>query len=483
MNVFIFRRDLRLHDNSALLKLANETEGPILLIFIFNHKQLTGPYASQRAIEFMVDNIMNLQLYIFYDDDLTVLTHINQLTPLRTVAFNLDYTPFARARDARIVDWCKKHNIQLVTSDDYSLLPLDREWRVFTPYYKHCISELRAGAISTARRSARPSKARLITNPFLVPSGAIAGASMQKKYQNESTERARKFVHTIVANKSKSVYDQPPGLVGLLKIKKGEFKQYDEKRDIMHLGATTRLSAAIKFGVVSIREVYDAVVDAYGIEHGIIRELLWHDYYARVVWYNPQVLIDSAPLKGYDLKWSDKYFAQWARGETGVPIVDAAMRELNNTGYMHNRGRMIVASFLVKDLHCDWRLGEKYFARNLIDYDPCSNSGGWQGIASVGADASQPYFRIMNPWRQAKQHDPHCVYILRWIPELIQVAPADILSWDMRASKYPSINYPAPIVNHQTAAEKYKQLYQSQTATTSRTLVTKPARKKAAIKK
>lgn len=160
MNVFIFRRDLRWEDNSALFKLASETSEPILPIFIFNHKQLTSKFASDRAIEFMISAIKELSIHVFYDDDIATLKRINKISPIKTIGFNLDYTPFARKRDAAIIEWAAANKIHVITAEDYSLLPLDREWRVFTPYYKHCLELLNSATITITK--AIP-KSRLIS--------------------------------------------------------------------------------------------------------------------------------------------------------------------------------------------------------------------------------------------------------------------------------------------------------------------------------
>ena len=463
MNVFIFRRDLRWCDNSAFLKLINETDGPILPIFILNHKQLTSKYASPRAISFMLNAVLELKLHIFYDDDLAVLAAINKIEKINSVAFNLDYTPFARGRDTKIANWCEKNSVKLITCEDYSLLKLDREWRVFTPYYNHCIAEMSSPEIAKKLKPVVPEN-KVVATKYVAR--LVRSDHSKFKIADPKINKVLKFADQNQLRKT--------AVLILTNINLGHFEDYDTDRDKIYLNATTRLSAYIKFGIVSIREVYNTVLRTYGIDHGIIRELLWRDYYARVVWYNPDVILRSMPLKKYDLEWDNQHFTKWARGQTGVPIVDAAMRELKETGYMHNRCLMIVASFLVKDLHCDWRLGEQHFAKNLIDYDPCSNSGGWQGVSSVGADASQPYFRIMNPWRQAKRYDPQCLYIKKWIPELADLMPNIILNWDTKHNT----KYIAPIVDHTIATAEYKKLYIEANNKTSEFAIPKSRTKK-----
>ena len=195
-----------------------------------------------------------------------------------------------------------------------------------------------------------------------------------------------------------------------------------------------------------MREVYYAITEQLGSEHPLLRQLYWRDFFTHIAYHFPQVFGRPFLEKFANLHWDNNrdYFQAWSEGKTGFPIVDAGMRELNATGFMHNRLRMIVASFLVKDLHISWRWGERYFAQHLVDYDPCVNNGNWQWAASTGCDA-QPYFRIFNPWLQQQKFDPDCRYIYRWIPELKAFSPKTIHQWD---KKHHHCNYPAPIIDH-----------------------------------
>ncbi len=201
-----------------------------------------------------------------------------------------------------------------------------------------------------------------------------------------------------------------------------QFRHYDTDRNFPAKNATTHLSAHHKFGTISIRESYAAIKAAFNQHHTLIRELYWRDFFTHVAFHFPNVFGHSFHAEYDAIPWqgSNEHFELWCEGRTGFPIVDAGMRELNETGYMHNRVRMITASFLTKDLHIDWRLGEKYFAQKLVDYDPAVNNGNWQWSASTGCDA-QPYFRIFNPWLQQEKFDPECVYIKRFVPELAGV--------------------------------------------------------------
>ncbi|MGZ5076618.1 MAG: cryptochrome/photolyase family protein, partial [Methylobacter sp.] len=228
--------------------------------------------------------------------------------------------------------------------------------------------------------------------------------------------------------------------------KLGDLADYQHNRDFPALQATSMLSAHLKFGTCSVREVFYAVTERLGSEHPLLRQLYWRDFFTHIAYHFPAVF-GHAFLEKFDtLQWDNNsdHFQAWCDGKTGFPIVDAGMRELNATGFMHNRVRMITASFLVKDLHIDWRWGERYFARQLVDYDPCVNNGNWQWAASTGCDA-QPYFRIFNPWLQQLKFDPDCRYIYRWLPELQAFPPKIIHQWD---KKHSACDYPAPIIDH-----------------------------------
>jgi deoxyribodipyrimidine photo-lyase len=226
----------------------------------------------------------------------------------------------------------------------------------------------------------------------------------------------------------------------------GGYANYQNTRDFPALNATSRLSAHLKFGTCSVREVYYAITQQLGSEHPLIRQLYWRDFFTHIGYHFPQVFGHAFLEKFDSLSWDNNrdYFEAWCAGKTGFPIVDAGMRELNTTGFMHNRVRMIVASFLVKDLHVDWRWGERYFAQHLVDYDPCVNNGNWQWAASTGCDA-QPYFRIFNPWLQQLKFDQDCQYIYHWLPELQGFLPKTIHQWD---KKHITCGYPAPIIDH-----------------------------------
>jgi len=248
---------------------------------------------------------------------------------------------------------------------------------------------------------------------------------------------------------------------GLLRLKNAAKTQesYETERDTLTYN-TTFLSAYIKFGCVSIREVYHTFARAFGKKSGIIRELIWRDFFAHVLFHYPEVMNQSYQPRYRSLKWrkSESDFDAWKSGNTGFPVVDAGMRQLNQTGYMHNRVRMIVASFLVKVLLLDWRLGERYFAEKLTDYDIASNNGNWQGISGTGVDM-KPYFRDMNPWIQSAKFDKNAEYVKKWIPELEPVSPRDIHLWFEKHENYSSVSYPKPMVDYYEQKKKMLEMY------------------------
>ena len=225
-------------------------------------------------------------------------------------------------------------------------------------------------------------------------------------------------------------------------------KKYNDNRNELSI-PTSQLSAYIKFGNISIREAYWAIRDNLGIENELIPQLIWREFYYYVANYFPQVLNQENFNPKYDgIKWNDnpKFSEHWCEGKTGVPVVDAGMRQLNKTGYMHNRARLITANYLNRILGCDWRLGEKYYATQLTDYDPSVNNGNWQWIASTGTDP-KPYFqRLFNPWLQSKKFDKECEYIKYWIPELKEVPNKEIHEWEKYAINMIAISIQLEII-------------------------------------
>jgi deoxyribodipyrimidine photo-lyase len=241
-----------------------------------------------------------------------------------------------------------------------------------------------------------------------------------------------------------------------------KYENYKDTRDFPGLNNTTKLSSYLKFGCISIREVYHQISKSLGKNHELIRQLYWRDFYLYIAFHFPYVFKRAFLQKYEKIPWRYNLddFDKWKSGKTGYPIIDAGMRELNETGFMHNRIRMITASFLIKNLFLNWKWGMKYFAEKLIDHDTSVNNGSWQWAASTGVD-SLPYFRIFNPWRQQKKFDKNCNYIKKWIPELRELKPKEIhnLEYHKIDQINESINYPKPMIDHRTSSDFVKQVF------------------------
>jgi deoxyribodipyrimidine photo-lyase len=434
----IFRRDLRLDDNTAL-NAALESAREVIPCFIFNDTQVAPhPYRSVNGLAFMIESLEELakeisqaggQLLVLHGAHHEVVARLIKELSIDAVFFNMDYTPFSRKRDAQIFETCKKLNVHCAHYSDALLVePSEfgkddgKPYTVYTPFFK---------------------KASKLTVPHPTPraKGTLGGSAYRG-----SLVAPRDFWPKDVASGRLSVGGRSQAL-GILETLRS-FTKYEEERNLPAVRGTTLLAPHNKFGTVSIREVYHAVAKALGVTHTLIRELYWRDFFTHIAWHFPRVFGHAFHPQYDKIAWSDdnKLFSAWCEGRTGFPIVDAGMRELVSTGFMHNRVRMIVASFLVKDLHISWQQGEQFFAQHLTDYDPAVNNGSWQWAASTGCDA-QPYFRIFNPWLQQKRFDPECGYIKKWVPELKQLRPAQIHTL-YEDGLIRSVDYPQPIVEH-----------------------------------
>jgi len=444
-SLFIFRRDLRLQDNTGLneaLRLSKQ----VLPCFIFDPRQIDAhSYQSQPGLHFMLQSIADLDqqlqdvggkltLYRGLPDQ--VIASILEQQSIQAVFINRDYTPFSRRRDIALAETCQRLGLPLYILADALIIEPEQAvkadqtpYKVFTAFYNN------------ARQF-----------PVLLPQ-ALSSQSFTSVASEVSLEQvALSFTkNTLVAiNGGRSqallILDQ---LV--------DQSDYFNTRDFPVLDATSKLSAHLKFGTCSVREVYYAITETLGSEHPLLRQLYWRDFFTHIAYHFPQVFGKAFLEKFANVHWDNnlEYFQAWAEGRTGFPIVDAGMRELNATGFMHNRVRMIVASFLVKDLHVSWRWGERYFAQHLVDYDPCVNNGNWQWAASTGCDA-QPYFRIFNPWLQQQKFDADCQYIYRWIPELKAYTPKVLHEWHKQHK--PGL-YPAPIIDHSQETQITKARY------------------------
>lgn len=451
--VFIFRRDLRLEDNTGL-SFALENSQKVILCFIFSPEQIeNNPYRSDHCLQFMIESLEDLEkeikakdskLYLFYDKPEKIVSELIKNQHVDAIVVNNDYTPYSLKRDEKIEKTCKKLGACFYAFDDLLLNPPHqtlkadgKPYSVFTPFYRNAM-----------RFEVKLPVTNRYKNYYY---GSIPFAQNSTVYKTILPKRLLPYSGGRAA-----------GLKILKKIK--DFDSYESLKDFPYEQSTTHLSAHLKFTTCSIREVYWAIHKHLGASSALIRSLYWRDFFTSIGFYFPHVFAGAFHPKFDRIQWNhDKQtFKKWCAGKTGFPIVDAGMREMNQTGFMHNRARMITASFLVKNLHINWRWGEKYFAQTLIDYDPALNNGNWQWAASTGCDA-QPYFRIFNPWTQALKFDPNCLYIKKWIPELSST-PAEIIhKWHQEKyySQYP--NYLIPIVDHAKESKitlsLYKKIY------------------------
>ena len=436
--LFIFRRDLRLEDNTGLL-FALEKAKEVILSFIFTPDQIeNNPYRSDYCLQFMVESLEDLEkailakkgrLYLFQGKPEEVILKCIEKLHVDAVIVNRDYTPYSIKRDLKIETLCKKSKISFHSFDDALLNPPEqtlkkdgKPYTIFTPFYKNAIK-------STIQEPVANHYSHYYSDPIPFScKKTIYDKILPKRHLKPSGGRT----------------------AGLAILKTIEiFSHYTVLKNVPSELGTTHLSAHLKFTTCSPREVYFAIVEKLGPLSELIRSLYWRDFFSGVAFHFPEVFLSAFHSKFDQLTWSNdkETFKKWCEGNTGFPIIDAGMREMNQTGFMHNRIRMIVASFLVKDLHIDWRWGEKYFAKTLIDYDPAVNNGNWQWAASTGCDA-QPYFRIFNPWMQSLKFDPSCIYIKRWIPELTSLPSSVIHKWHLEKHWTSCLSYPTPIVDH-----------------------------------
>lgn len=444
VNIFLFHRDLRLFDNQGLLS-ALTSGVRVLPCFIFDPKQADHPYFSEAGFAFMLESLEELdaqlrslggKLYLFEGDPAAVLSQLSSKIPLQGIYFNRDYTPFAKKRDEKIRKKFENTGTVVHVLEDALLNPPEailggsgEPYKVFTPYYK---------------------KARIfrVDSPREITEGSFCSLGMEGEITLQSKKRP--------LTKQRLSGGRRAGLLLLENLV--NLGNYEKNRDFPAEDGTSRLSAHLKFGTLSIREVHERLVGLFGESHALIRQLYWRDFFTQIATFFPYVFGKEFYQKYQSLRWQkkEKFLSAWQAGQTGFPMVDAGMRELNATGYMHGRLRMITASFLVKDLHQDWREGERYFASRLTDYDPAVNNGNWQWAASTGADA-QPYFRIFNPWLQQKRFDPEALYIKKWVPELSEKSPAWIHKISLHKESVPG--YPLPIVEHQEALSYCRAFY------------------------
>lgn len=413
-SLFIFRRDLRLEDNKGLIQALSSSQ-LVIPAFIFTPEQTErNPYKSERCFQLMLHALNDLDemlksngsmLYCFYGKSHEVVEQCIKKLKIEAVFVNQDYTPYSVKRDELINKNCIKYEIPFITVHDALLHPPEdtvkkggEPYLIFTPFYKNASRFPVEKPIKNRRKNYFSEKIS-----FAIRRDNIAPFRSPRK-------EALKILSNLYP-------------------------------------ASNHLSPYLKFTICSIREAYWALYDKFGKDCEAIKELYWRDFFTSIAFFFPHVFKGAFHEKYNRLEWKDDKasFHLWCKGMTGFPLVDASMRQLRQTGEIPNRMRMVVASFLIKDLHINWQWGEKYFAQTLLDYDPAVNNGNWQWVAGTGTDA-QPYFRVFNPWSQQKKFDPDCFYIKTWIPELSDFPPKIIHSWYDRFE--PTSLYPVPILDH-----------------------------------
>lgn len=401
--IFIFRRDHRLYDNTTLIR-ADQDGHKIIPIFIFDPYQINDKNKSDNCIQFMVESLMDLnqqlkkygsKLYTFYGRPWDIIRKLIDNENISAIYANQDYTVYSKYRDKKITSVCKSAGISFISLEDCMLNNIDdiktetgKYYEKFTPYY----NKAKKNKIDPPMKHTYKNLIKHYICPIKV------FHKMDKLYVHNDDI----YIHGGRDN----------GLNILRGIKK--FTKYNQTRDNPEYD-TTLLSAHNKFGTLSIREVYYTIKTKLGPKNGLLRQLYWRDFYYNQMYYNEDYFYLSNG-KYAKIKWNNDpvYLKKWKTGQTGIPIVDAGMRQLNKTGWIHNRVRMLVATTLTKILHIDWRLGEKYFKKKLIDYDVSQNIMNWYWISGEAVFAN-PYFRVLNPDVQTKKHDKDCTYTKKWV--------------------------------------------------------------------
>ncbi len=424
ISIFWFRRDLRLEDNAALFH-ALKGPHPVLPVFIFDTNILDEPEDKEdRRVTFIYQQVLKLNkqlrqwgstLQTYHTTPLKAFEEIIRSYDVVSVFTNRDYEPYARQRDEAVVALLKRKSIAFISYKDQVIFDTSEvikdngdPYTVFTPYSKKWRSLLKAEHLQWYDTT---------------------------KYKERFYQTDASPVPILKDLGFKEVKESFPATA----IDENQIRSYDKTRDIISFEGTSKLSVHLRFGTISIRHL---VAQALKWNETYLSELIWREFFMMILWHFPKV-VNTSFHEAYDnIQWrnNEEEFALWCAGKTGYPIVDAGMRELNQTGYMHNRVRMIVASFLTKHLLIDWRWGEAYFAKKLLDYDLAANNGNWQWAAGCGCDAA-PYFRIFSPQRQTEKFDPQFIYIKKWVPE------------------YGTEDYPEPVVEHSFARDRCLQAY------------------------
>lgn len=463
-----FRRDLRLTDNTALSAASTEARGNVLPVFIQSEWHGEHRWTGSARQQFLCGALNTLandlerhgsRLIIRRGDAVAELERLVHETRPSAIHFNRDVAPYGRRVEEQLEALARQWGIRVQGFTDVTLFPPESiltrggtPFKVFTPYAKEWLKRL----------GEEPPNVRAPKLNLRPPPSAVA--SLPLPSLRDWGLKAEADILTP---------GEPAARARMLRFFREPIYSYRARRDFPGDEATSRFSADLRWGTLSIRDIVNRCHKASQTTNGrsqrqsvlaFLTELIWREFFIAVLWHHPEVLDHEfqPPYRGMPWLWpgrkaphgalrnsrvdADEAFRRWQEGSTGFPIVDAGMRQLRETGFMHNRVRMIVAMFLTKDLHLDWRLGERYFMQKLVDGEIASNNGGWQWSAGTGADAA-PYFRIQNPWTQTASFDPDGRFIKRWLPELRDVPPS-ALSKPPKAGERLARDYPPPLVDH-----------------------------------
>ena len=428
LSIFWFRRDLRLEDNAGLLA-ALESGYPVLPIFVFDSEILSSLPEDDARVGFIHQNLQSMRhrlltdhkrtMGIYHGNPLSVLKELVAAYPIKAVFTNEDYEPYARKRDKQVYDFLSGQNIGFHISKDQVVFAKDEitkddgnPYVVYTPFMRKWKSQL-----NPAKHLSEYSCQKVLDKIADLPD--LPNLSLQDLGFKPSDIQVPDY------HIASSLIDR-----------------YGETRDFPAANGTSRLGAHLRFGTISIRKLVKKGLASR--TETFLNELIWREFFMQILWHFPRTIHESFKKKYDGIQWrnNEEEFEKWKTGQTGYALVDAGMRELNATGYMHNRVRMLVASFLCKHLLIDWRWGEAYFAQKLLDFELSSNVGNWQWASGSGVDAA-PYFRIFNPMTQIDKFDKQREYVRKWVPE------------------YGTSAYPEKMVDHKMARERCLAVYKA----------------------
>ncbi len=425
LNIFWFRRDLRIDDNVGFLE-ALKSKNPVFPIFIFDTEIIDSLPENDARVTFIHEQLQKIRkklqhkyqssIAIYHGRPKEIFEQIISENKIEKVFTNRDYEPYAKERDKKIADLLSKKNIEFLSFKDQVIFEKDEinkqdggPYIVYTPYMKSW-------------------KQKFNTENLKIH---YTAQHLQNLIKNQSLPNLELKEMGFKSSSLKVPdYDLNSNLI----------QDYEKKRDFPAAKATSRIGPHLRFGTLGIRKVVKKA--AHENDKTFLEELIWREFFMQVLYYNPKTVTQAFKKKYDNIKWRNNKaeFGKWKTGKTGFPLVDAGMRQLNKTGFMHNRIRMLVGSFLCKHLLIDWRWGEAYFAEKLLDYEMASNVGNWQWVAGSGVDAA-PYFRIFNPGTQIDKFDKDKEYIKKWVEE------------------FDTANYPEPMLNHKYARERALKIY------------------------